>query len=43
MRNLTTALNYIQVIPKSSGGSGDTGYGQNIAVSEQYMAVSAMC
>ena len=42
MGNLTTVSNYTQVIPESTGGAGDTGYGQNIAVTEDFMAISAI-
>ena len=42
MKPLTTTSQYEQIIPSSTGGSNDTGYGQNVAVNETYMAVSAV-
>ncbi|MDA9149669.1 hypothetical protein N9N71_03975 [Synechococcus sp. AH-229-G18] len=42
MERLETISQYAQIIPRSGGGSGDTGYGQNVAVTDSYMAVSAI-
>lgn len=42
MANLTTLSNYTQLIPESAGGAGDTGDGQNISVTEENMAISAI-
>jgi hypothetical protein len=41
MRTVDLTSNYIQVVPQSTGNN-DIGYGQNVAVSDSYMAVSAI-
>lgn len=42
MANLPTVSNCTQFIPESAGVAGETGDGQNISVTEENMAISAI-